>query len=156
MSLKALNMNHCDVFDGASLQFLPHSLTQLGLNDWRGPTDARIAHLTTMALTGLDLGGCIRLSNAALTSLQSEQPSIRRLNLSNCSLINDTGLAALVDMPIEKLNLYGCHHLRDQGLHQLAELPLKNLAIIGCLRTTREGRANFAALEQFENTQFEF
>ena len=156
MSLKTLNMNNRDHLDGTSLQFLPQSLTQLSLSDWYRLTDAGVAHLMRMRLTDLDLGDCLRISNAALASLGLHQPTIKRLNLTNCTLIDDAGLAALAGLPIEELTLNGCYRVLNQGLHYLADFPLKKLNMIGCFRTTQGGRANFAALEQFTHTQIEF
>ena len=156
MLLKTLNLNNRYFLNDDNLRFLPHSVTQLGLNGWRGMTATGIAHLMPMRLTDLDLGDCIQLSNVAITSLRLHQPEIKQLNLSNCSLIDDAGIAALANLPIEKLSLNHCHHLSDVGLGYLADLPLKKLNLTGCFRTTPEGRANFAALPQFEHTQFEF
>jgi hypothetical protein len=155
MPLKKLTVNHNNQINDASLQFLPPSLTQLGINYCRSITDAGIAHLTLMRLTALDLGDCIKLTNGALIHLQSQQPAIKQLNLSNCILIDDAGVAALVGLPIEELNPNDCTRVMDQGLHHLAELPLKKLDMVDCHRTSAEGRANFLALPQFERAQID-
>eukprot|EP00808_Paulinella_micropora_P013614 g36868.t1 len=66
-----------------------------------------------------------------LARLSQAYPGIVQLDLSGCSVLTNSALAALVRLPLTHLDLSGCWRLTDRGLKYLQNLPLKVLHLAG-------------------------
>ena len=78
--------------------------------------------------------------------------TIQNLDLSDCQLLTDTGLAHLVPLTsLRSLNLGNCGRITDTGLEHVARLTaLHSLGLSGCRHVTDAGLANFAGLTSLQ------
>ena len=91
-------------------------------------------------------------SDDELQDLVRKFPSLRSVDLSNCTQITDAGLAHLRGLTsLENLNLHGCVHITDAGLAHLRGLIfLKDLNLSDCYKITDEGLAHLRGLISLE------
>jgi Leucine-rich repeat (LRR) protein len=99
------------------------------------------------SLRNLDLSGCSSVDDASVRSLVN-LPHLRNLHLNSCAQLTDQGLASVGRiLTLKRLGLYGCHLITDEGVRELAGLTdLHTLDLQGCLKVRDEGLHSLSGL----------
>merc|ERR1712083_1132257 len=106
-------------------------LKHLNLRSCRQVSDVGIANLcglddlqfpASLSLQSLCLQDCQKLSDESLRYISQGLPNLKRINLSFCVSITDTGLKSLAKVAsLEEINLRSCDNVSDIGIGFLAE-----------------------------------
>lgn len=141
-TLRRLNLRSCWLITDAGIGYLTGAAALSPAA--QGNDSPMFADMTTTtglsAIEELVLQDCQKLSDTALSLIQEGlYRTLRRLNLSFCASITDSGLRCLGRMAaLEELNLRACDNVSDLGLGYLAEasIGLQNLDVSFCERLT--------------------
>ncbi|KAL3686954.1 hypothetical protein R1sor_013263 [Riccia sorocarpa] len=92
------------------------------------------------AVNIISFTGCEKLSDSALTVLESKCPQLRKLYLDRCLSITDDGLGSLGFSSLEFLSLYRCN-VSDSGLGHISKAcpSLTGLNLSYCSSVTDAG-----------------
>jgi len=128
LRLEALDISHCrkiasgDFSFAASLLILNLSYTLAADSDLHG-----LPNLTSLRLETCNITDRALELVAKITTLQS-------LNVYNCVMITDDGLAHLANTRLKGVNLAFCKHVTDKGLAELAQIPTLTRLNVDCCK----------------------
>jgi len=157
-SLRWLNLRSCWLITDGGVGFLTGNGTMVNtsrLDDDDNDNDVSANRALSTGMTALEeliLQDCQEISDAALRMLQEgggrhHIRPLRRLNLSFCANITDSGLRCVGRMAaLESLNLRSCDNVSDLGLGYLAEasIGLQSLDVSFCPRISDVGLGHIA------------
>ncbi len=154
-NLEDLDLGGCTKVTNLGLFFVSLGLKKikrLNLRSCRQISDAGIGHLAginsepvALATSLVDLGlqDCQKLTDESLKHISVGLTKLRRINLSFCVSVTDTGIKCLSSLAcLESLNLRSCDNISDIGIGFLAEdsMPnLKSLDVSFCANVTDTG-----------------
>lgn len=153
-NLETLDLSGCTKInnDGlANLATLP-KLRHLNLRSCRQISDVGIGHLcgisevssrpppAASSLESLSLQDCQKLSDESLNYICKGLPNLKKINLSFCVSIGETGLKSLANLAsLEDINLRSCDNIGDMGISQYlseATSKLEKLDVSFCSGVT--------------------
>ncbi len=164
-NLEVLDLAGCTKVTNTGLFFVSvglRKIRRLNLRSCRQVSDQGIAHLAGIvgensatsvsvkamaALSGVEelgLQDCQRITDESLKHISVGLPAVRRINLSFCVSITDTGVKSLSRLrQLESLNLRSCDNVSDLGLGFLCEEGgspgLRSLDVSFCASVTDAG-----------------
>ena len=168
-NLKSLDLGGCAKVTNAGLMFVSWGLKQLehlnlrscrqisdhGIGQLAGIEDTKATMPTTAAPSSIrDLGlqDCQKLTDDALKFASVGMPELRRINLSFCSSVTDTGLKSLARLPkMDDLNVRSCENVSDIGIGFLsgeespASARLRSLDASFCTNVSDAGLRHISA-----------
>lgn len=133
-NLESLDLGGCCNITNTGLLLVAWGLKKLKRLDLRSCwhiSDGGIGHLAgrdpetndgTLMLEHLGLQDCQRLSDEALKHISIGLTRLKRINLSFCINVTDSGLKYLAKMPsLQSVNLRACDNITDIGMAYLAD-----------------------------------
>ncbi len=159
-NLEILDLGGCTKITNTGLLLISlglRKLVSLNLRSCWQITDTGLSHLSRtdgeerterLVLENLVLQDCQKLSDESLRYISEGFKSLRRINLSFCASITDTGMKFLSKMSsMSELNLRFCDNISDIGVGYLAEgcVGLHSLDVSFCERVTDGSMAHIAS-----------
>lgn len=147
-NLEVLDLAGCSKITNASLMSISHlkHLRKLNLRSCRQISDRGIEHLcclycqqSEVAIEELCLQDCQKLTDESLKHISVGLRNLRKINLSFCISVTDTGMKSLARLPaLNHLNVTSCDNVSDIGIGYLAESAhkLKELDVSFCANIT--------------------
>jgi len=143
-NLEVLDLAGCSKLTNASLMSISHLkyLRKLNLRSCRQISDRGIEHLCCLycqqrevVIEELCLQDCQKLTDESLRHVSVGLPNLKKINLSFCISVTDTGMKSLARLPaLANLNVRSCDNVSDIGIGYLAESShkLKELDVSFC------------------------
>lgn len=153
-NIEELDLGGCTKITNMGLLFVSIGLgkiKKLNLRSCRQISDAGIGHLSGVgaevcedkgatSLVELGLQDCQKLTDEALKHVSVGLPGLRKINLSFCVSVTDTGVKSLSRLPVlEDLNLRSCDNVSDIGVGFLVDdgnARLQTLDVSFCANVT--------------------
>jgi len=147
-NLEVLDLAGCTKITNASLMSISHlkNLRKLNLRSCRQISDRGIEHLCCLycqqhrvAIEELCLQDCQKLTDESLKHISLGLSNLKKINLSFCISVTDTGMKSLARLPsLNHLNVRSCDNVSDIGIGYLSESShkLKELDVSFCANIT--------------------
>ncbi|XP_040579571.1 F-box/LRR-repeat protein 14 [Lepeophtheirus salmonis] len=144
-NLEELDLGGCTKITNTGLLLVSWGLKnikRLNLRSCRSISDHGLGHLSGLdsqpseSLLELGLQDCQKITDESLRHLSEGIPNLRKINLSFCVSVTDTGMKSLAKLgSLQSLNLRSCDNVSDIGIGFLAEggnRPLTELDVSFC------------------------
>eukprot|EP00096_Caligus_rogercresseyi_P013859 TRINITY_DN6457_c0_g1_i1.p1 TRINITY_DN6457_c0_g1~~TRINITY_DN6457_c0_g1_i1.p1 ORF type:complete len:539 (-),score=131.84 TRINITY_DN6457_c0_g1_i1:255-1721(-) len=156
-NLEDLDLGGCTKITNTGLLLVSWGLKKmqrLNLRSCRSVSDIGIGHLCGLdsqpsdSLRELGLQDCQKITDESLRHLSEGIPNLRKINLSFCVSVTDTGMKSLAKLgSLAALNLRSCDNVSDIGMGFLSEgnNSLRDLDVSFCNNVSDAGLKHVAA-----------
>lgn len=160
LKLRSLDLSQCGQVTDAGLAHVVANfpnLFELVINTCEAITSAGLLHLTGLPnLHTLHMDGCMNLCDVSLSHLRALKQQLRKMTITCCYDVTDTGIAYLCEITsLTHLTLGGLPLITDASLASLALLVnLVSLCFSGFRGLMQNGTPYIAALPRLKKLSF--